>query len=58
MKAINLYYNDIKINNRPLSVEEADKILKEEYLYKQDEVLNKLIKIPTKRIMKINTIVI
>jgi len=57
MRAINLYYKDIKINNRPLSNEEVDKILENEYIYKRNNY-GKLIKIPSNKIMKINTIII
>lgn len=58
MKAINLYYNDIKINNRPLTVEEVNEMLKNEFIYKRNQFDGKLIKIPSNKVMKINTIVV
>ena len=56
MKRINLYYNDVKINNRPLTISEVNEIFKNEYIYKRNIYTDNLIKIPTSKIIKINTI--
>ena len=58
MKRINLYYNDVKINNRPLTISEVNEIFKNEYIYKYNIYTDNLIKIPTSKIIKINTIMV
>ncbi len=58
MKRINLYYNDVKINNRPLTISEVNEIFKNEYIYKRNIYTDNLIKIPTSKIIKINTIMV
>ena len=58
MKRINLYYNDVKINNRPLTMDEVNEMMKNEYIYKRNQYNDKLIKIPTNKIIKINTIMV
>ena len=58
MKRINLYYNDVKINTRPLTISEVNEIFKNEYIYKRNIYTDNLIKIPTSKIIKINTIMV
>lgn len=55
---INLYYNDMRINNRPLTIQETNEMLENEYIYKRNQYTGQLIKIPTNKIIKINTIMV
>ena len=59
MKFFNLYYNDSKINNRPLSKEELDNIMKtDKDIIKHNNITGKNEKIPLNKIRVIKTIVI
>lgn len=59
MKYFNLYYNESKINNRPLTQEELDIIIKENKdIIKHNNVTNKNEKIPLSKIKAIKTIII
>lgn len=59
MKCFNLYYNDSKINNRPLTRDEVETIMKtDKDIIKHNNVTGKNEKIPLNRIKIIKTIVI
>ena len=59
MKCFNLYYNESKINNRPLSKEELDNIFTENKdIIKHNSVTGKNEKIPLNKIRVIKTIII
>ncbi len=48
MEKYNIYYRNEKINNRPLSNEDLDKVKSLEYINKYNKVDNSITTIPTK----------
>lgn len=50
MEKYNIYYRNEKINNRPLSNIDLDKVKSLEYINKYNKVDKSVIKIPTKDI--------
>ena len=58
MKYFNLYYNGTKINNRPITEEEADNIKQHEQIYKKNQITNKLESIYVDKIKFVKTIII
>lgn len=57
MKAYNIYYNNERINNRPISKEELfNDILQQKYIFKQNN--NKIIKIDINKIKIVESILV
>ena len=50
MKAYNIYYNNEKINNRPLTEEDIETIKKYPYITKRDTIQNKMYEIETRKL--------
>lgn len=58
MKYYNIYYKGIKINNRPLTEEDAAIIKNETSIRKKNIITNKIELIPVDQIKFVNTIII
>ena len=58
MKYFNVYYKDIKINNRPLTEDDIKSIKDSKFIYKRNNITNKLENIPTNKIKIIKTTLI
>lgn len=58
MKCFNIYYKDMKINNRPLSDDDIKSLKESKYIYKRNNITNKLESIPVNKIQIIKTILI
>lgn len=57
MKAYNIYYQNMKINNKPISKHElVNDILKQKQIFKKSQ--NQLIKIDTDKIKIVETILV
>lgn len=50
MLLYNIYYNNEKINNRPISAEELEQIKQREYIGKVNEVTKDVTRIPTNKV--------
>lgn len=58
MKYYNLYYLGTKINNRPITEEEANTIKQSEQIYKKNQITNKLESVDVNNIKFVKTIII
>ncbi len=58
MTYYNLYYKGNKLNNRPITGDEKQNIIKTKEIYKKNKFNNRLLKINTEDISFIKTIVI
>jgi hypothetical protein len=58
MKYYNLYHKDSKLNNKPISEDEKNEIIKQHEIYKKCMFNNKLERIKTKDIKFVKTIII
>lgn len=58
MKCFNIYYKDVKINNRPLNDEDIKSIKESKIIYKRNNITNKLESIPVNKIKIIKTVLI
>ncbi len=58
MKYFNIYYKEQKINNRPLTQEQLDEVLKTNEIHKRNNITNKLESIPVNKLNVIKTIIL
>lgn len=58
MKHYNLYYKESKLNNRPLTLEDLENILKQKTIIKKNSITNKNEQINTSDIRIVKTIII
>ena len=58
MTYYNLYYKNVKLNNRPITEEEKLNVIKSKEIYKKNSINNHLEKINTSEIKFVKTIVI
>jgi len=58
MKYFNLYYLDMKLNNRPLTEEELEEVKKSKLISKRNSITGKLENIPIDRINIVKTILV
>lgn len=58
MKHFNLYYKDIKINNRPINEQELESIKRSEVISKRNNITGKIESIPVDKINIVKTIII
>lgn len=58
MKYYNLYYKDLKINNRPITEDELKSVKESKTIYKRNNVTQKLESISVKEIHIRKTIII
>lgn len=58
MKHYNLYYKESKLNNRPLTLEDLENILKQKTIIKKNSITNKNEQINTSDIRIVRTIII
>lgn len=58
MKYYNIYYKDVKINNRPLTDKELDAIKDSKLIHKRNNITEKMEEIPVNKIKIIKTILI
>lgn len=58
MKYYNLYYQDIKINNRPITESDLDIVKQQKSINKKNSITGKLEIIPINKIKIVKTIVI
>ena len=54
----NLYYGDIKLNNRPINKTELNSIKESKTIYKRNNITEKLEEVPIDKIRIIKTILI
>ena len=58
MTYYNLYYKNVKLNNRPITEEEKLNVIKSKEIYKKNSINNHLEKINTSEINFVKTIII
>jgi len=58
MTYYNLYYKNVKLNNRPITEEEKLNVIKSKEIYKKNSLNNHLEKINTSEINFVKTIII
>ena len=58
MKHYNIYYKEAKLNNRPLTLEDLNNVLKQKTIIKKNSITNKNEQINTSDIRIVRTIII
>lgn len=54
----NLYANSTLLNTKPLTTEEVVNVMNKQFVYKKQKYTNELLKIPTKSIKVVKTIIV